>query len=1311
MRAVLRLAWLGIVTCCCGVLRAGDETNTFDSRLQRAETQFQAGNYAAAYRLADAAARASKDGRPSARAVQLLATICFRSGRYPEALKHGEQFLRLVDRPGVGKISSVHASRQEMALMLAEVNGSLGRHRSAGNWFEYALRIPDGKRLANPIWESEVRLRWATMIPKAESTTRGLALYREAADGAQRVLRQIERREVAAKHRPKATEVFAEACLATARLRDAEQVLETLLSTQHDPRQRFETLSRLADVCHQAQATEREAEILERALAEQKLDEALPSPLQAQLLERLASAREQQAQRNPEKADSLLQHAQRGWQEAAECYEALSKSDRDDDRAAVEVISDLQHLQEIYVRLSQWQEARDAAEKLAQARKETLLSNDPSIFRAKTALGICYFKCEQFQEAKEQLEAALEFWQDYEPRACKELADTHQNLAELARQDGKFGVAKQHLEEVLRLLEALPPDEIRFIECHITLANVLSAQAEYTQADSEYRTAVEACKRDDERVQRLRGLALLGCATIYKTQLKFDPAIEACKQALDVYRGLATIHRADQIPCLTTLAALHLSGYELKAARGPLESQDLDAARDYIVEADQLSGNRGDLPIDQQCQILHVQGLISFREAQSRCRLGPDRDLAAASKSCAKAIEHWQQAATLAETKQRRAVRARSLSYLAEAQLLDFQIQQIVLKDPPAPATPLLDQAYENSSKAIDLVGQLQAYPGLHYRALLTRAKILRGQAQQPPAAQAGGADQAKIDKAIADLQKAVRVIEAPRSASLGPDPERAEFFSQFVEAYELLITWLVEQERYNEAVAYSQISRNRTFIEQVTVSKSNLLAELAQNGHGALLDQLLESRERCDQLRKQVQADDSKALSSQVEREQHEKLITSLDSAQAECEHVESEVRAATRTYRNLLQGELSVADWDQARQQIVGDDGLLLIYHVGPAASQLFTVTPKDDVSCYRLKVSKEAAEALHIPGGPLSSASAASLVNRYLGRHEVRGTRSASAPPSSDIIINQPLLPAESVQLAKIVLPEEVRDLIHEKRPAVVTVVPDGALHQLPLESLLLQDKPELYLLNDEQIPPLAYAPSALVLAALQSRGPAFAHGPPSLLTVGKRDYAEYGKLYSSLPSALNECGHWAKLFATRGSDNVRTLLGDRATVDDVRSAIKGTNFVHFAVHGMVDPKVDNDTAASLVLTPQPPRDDGRLYLKEIFDLPLGACELAVLSACESNVGPSRKLEAGASMTRAFLSAGARRVVASLWRVDDASTAQLMDEFADAIDESLKKNARPDYAKSLQRARLRVQQNKNPDWSEPRHWAPFILVGPAN
>jgi CHAT domain-containing protein len=118
-----------------------------------------------------------------------------------------------------------------------------------------------------------------------------------------------------------------------------------------------------------------------------------------------------------------------------------------------------------------------------------------------------------------------------------------------------------------------------------------------------------------------------------------------------------------------------------------------------------------------------------------------------------------------------------------------------------------------------------------------------------------------------------------------------------------------------------------------------------------------------------------------------------------------------------------------------------------------------------------------------------------------------------------------------------------------------------------------------------------------------------------------------------------------------------------------------------------------------------DDGFLQLFEIYELPLD-CELAVLSACSSNTGRVVAGEGVFALSRGFLVAGARRVVASQWAVDDDSTAELIGGLFKTVAASERAGGRPDVALALRDAKRKIRRTSK--WADPFYWAPFILTG---
>ena len=151
--------------------------------------------------------------------------------------------------------------------------------------------------------------------------------------------------------------------------------------------------------------------------------------------------------------------------------------------------------------------------------------------------------------------------------------------------------------------------------------------------------------------------------------------------------------------------------------------------------------------------------------------------------------------------------------------------------------------------------------------------------------------------------------------------------------------------------------------------------------------------------------------------------------------------------------------------------------------------------------------------------------------------------------------------------------------------------------------------------------------------------------------------------------------------------------------VLSGIRPTGFVHLGNY-----------FGALALTPGGvagiSADDGFLTLSEIYSLDLKHCELALLSACETNLGPQQKGEGTWALSRGFLVDGARRVVASNWLVDDEAAASLVSIFCSAIGKGEKAGSL-DYAEALQLAKRRIREQEK--WKSPYYWGAFVLVGP--
>ena len=207
-----------------------------------------------------------------------------------------------------------------------------------------------------------------------------------------------------------------------------------------------------------------------------------------------------------------------------------------------------------------------------------------------------------------------------------------------------------------------------------------------------------------------------------------------------------------------------------------------------------------------------------------------------------------------------------------------------------------------------------------------------------------------------------------------------------------------------------------------------------------------------------------------------------------------------------------------------------------------------------------------------------------------------------------------------------------------------------------------------------------------------------------------YQSLGGSLARLPYSGWETAWLEQVFTTQGIATDK-LTQAAATEANVRDNVADRRIIHLACHGLTDNSYGNMFGA-LALTPGNSRtvdanNDGYLTLAEIYGLNLHDCELTILSACDTNFGPTQRGEGVWALSRGFLVAGSKRVVASNWYVDDRAAASLISYFCSGIAKEENPDVAIDYAASLHAAKKWVRQQEN--WSSPYYWATFVMVGP--
>jgi CHAT domain-containing protein len=439
----------------------------------------------------------------------------------------------------------------------------------------------------------------------------------------------------------------------------------------------------------------------------------------------------------------------------------------------------------------------------------------------------------------------------------------------------------------------------------------------------------------------------------------------------------------------------------------------------------------------------------------------------------------------------------------------------------------------------------------------------------------------------------------------------------------------------------------------------------------------------------------------------------------------VEEQIRVKSPAYAALTQPQPLNAQ--QIQQQLLDADSLLLEYSLGEERSYLFALTP-DSLHAYQLPKRAEI-EAL-----------AGQLYNGLAGRPETGNL------PGKPGLSGRVQTKKFAAALSQMVLGPVAGELQGKR----LIIVSDGALQYVPFAALPVPAKSEREAGSYEVTPlmvdhEIVNLPSASVLSVLRQTT-AGRKQPPKAVTVfadpvfDRKDervvtIAQKNRLNQSVASASAENqGSESAAHLNRSAADLGLQLGgpsylprlpfSRREAEAILSVIpldegmKALDFsasrelamspelaqyriVHFATHGFLDNRHPEFSGLVLSLVDEhgKPRN-GFLDMQDIYDLNLPA-ELVVLSACETGLGKQINGEGLLGLTRGFMYAGAKRVVASLWNTDDQASAEFMARFYKAMEQE-----KLSPAAALRQAQIDTWKKKR--WSDPYYWAAFQLQG---
>jgi len=610
--------------------------------------------------------------------------------------------------------------------------------------------------------------------------------------------------------------------------------------------------------------------------------------------------------------------------------------------------------------------------------------------------------------------------------------------------------------------------------------------------------------------------------------------------------------------------------------------------------------------------------------------------------------------------------------------------------------------------KAIDYYKQaLSIARTLQDPRLLDRANFALGRQERR-------AGRAEIAREYIEI--AIQLADSMRSSVLNQSL-RATYFDSIHSYYDELVLLFMQQHRNNPDAGYDRLafqisekSRCRSLLETLNEGQVDLRAGVdpALLEHERLVRQKLNAKERQRQRMANQETDPDVLVSLEKE------IRTLLN------EHENLEIRIRQEQPRLAAIEKADALPLENIQTDVLDDSTLLIEYALNKERSFAWAIS-SNSIECVELpsagkieKIARQVYQNLTVRNVSQKDESAAQRHNRI---------------QSSDEQLYSAMFDLSDMILSPLAG--------HLNKPRLVLIC-DEILQYIPIGALPMPDvekeKNKVYdpLVNHFQI---LSAPSASALPLIREEkirarrpdkliaifaDPVFSADDPrfSLQVPAQQDSSE-PIVYAHLDKALLESGvagsrsDLSRLpFSRMEANYVVSLAGreecqcfvdfDANYSQAISPDLSNYNIIHFATHGMMNnmhPELSGLVLSLFDLEGKP--RNGFLRLHDIYQLDLNA-DLVVLSACQTALGKDIRGEGLIGLTRGFMYAGAPRVVASLWKVDDEATAELMKRFYQYM---LGEEQLP-AAAALRKAQILIMNEKR--WQSPYFWAGFILQG---
>jgi len=521
---------------------------------------------------------------------------------------------------------------------------------------------------------------------------------------------------------------------------------------------------------------------------------------------------------------------------------------------------------------------------------------------------------------------------------------------------------------------------------------------------------------------------------------------------------------------------------------------------------------------------------------------------------------------------------------------------------------------------------------------------------------------------------EAISIIEKLREQTAGGVEERQRYFEWGLRAHHGLLSLLVMENQTQEALVFAERTKARALLDVLQQGRVSIQKAMT-----------VEEEERERRLKSELTQLNTQLThatrSDKPNAERISEIKSRLEKARLNYEAFQTSLYAAHPELK-VQRGEAPIIKAEEMAALLPDTSIALLEYVVADDQTYLFVITKaagrvEADVRVYTIPI-KRADLAKQ------TESFRAQLAGRDLGFR-------ASAHKLYDLLLK----PAEARLRGKTNL----------------VIAPDDKLWELPFQALLARDG--RYMIENIAI---SYVPSLTVLREMKSqRGkhqpgrradtagyPLFALGNPAIgkETIERAALTLRDEKLDPLPEAEKEVKALGRLY---GNARSKVYIGAEAREDRLKAEATQARVLHFATHGILNNA--SPMYSHLVLAQGDTNEDGLLEAWELMRLDLKA-DLAVLSACETARGRFGAGEGMIGLTWALFVAGVPSTLVSQWKVESASTRDLMLGFHRQLRAPAPVKAKMTKAEALRRAALKVM--KNPETRHPFYWAGFVLVG---